>query len=277
MCNKFEKHIQLEKSQTALECLSENIDLSNQQLKKIMHNGAVWLENSYGINRIRRAKKMLRHKDWLHFYYNIEIQNEKPLPARLISDEGDYSVWDKPCGMYSQGTKWGDHCSIYRWAENNLQPQRPAFIVHRLDKSANGLIILAHKKKVAAKFGKIFENRGIYKKYRVVVEGELTSADLPEKKLPCEISNILDDKPAISEILSFEYDKINFQTTVELNIKTGRKHQIRRHLSGLGFPVVGDRLYGANNLKVDLQLSSIELAFICPVTSVQKKFKLESD
>jgi len=127
MCNKFEKHIQLEKSQTALECLSENIDLSNQQLKKIMHNGAVWLESSHGISRIRRAKKKLIHKDCLHVYYNEKVQNENPQPASLISDEGDYSIWDKPCGMYSQGTKWGDHCSIYRWAENNLQPQRPAF------------------------------------------------------------------------------------------------------------------------------------------------------
>jgi len=147
--------------------------------------------------------------------------------------------------------------------------------VHRLDKSANGLIILAHKKTVAAKFSKMFENREVQKKYRVVIEGELTFSNLPENSLPCEINNMQDDKRAISEILSFEYDSINSQTTVELKIKTGRKHQIRRHFSSLGYPVAGDRLYGASNLNVDLQLSSVELAFICPITSMQKKYKLD--
>jgi len=270
MTIRFEKHIEVNDTLTALACLSEYTELSKQQIKKIMQNGAVWLESKYGIKRIRRAKKTLNQGEILHVYYDASIQDSKPPEARLISDEGDYSVWNKPCGMYSQGTKWGDHCSIYRWSEQNLLSQRPAFIVHRLDKAANGLIIIAHKKKTAARFSKMFELHEINKKYKAVVEGLLEDI-----KLPYEINNELDGKKSISEILTTSLDKNKDQTLVEIKIKTGRKHQIRRHLSELGYPIVGDRLYGAKNIVSNLQLSSVELEFMCPVRSERVKYELK--
>ena len=269
MTTKFEKHIEISGSKTALESLSENTELSKQQIKKVMQNGAVWLESAYGVNRIRRAKKIVNEGEMLHIYYDAEIHKTNPPEAQLISDEGDYSIWNKPCGMYSQGTKWGDHCSIYRWSEQNLMPQRPAFIVHRLDKSANGLIIIAHKKKIAAKFSKLFEQHEINKKYRAVVEGLLEDITLPY-----EINKELDGKKSVSEIISTRLDENKKQTIIEIKIKTGRKHQIRRHLSGLGFPIVGDKLYGAKNIEHNLQLSSVELGFICPVRAQSVKYEL---
>jgi len=277
MSSKFEKHIRLEKTQTIIDCLSDNVELSKQQLKKIMQNGALWLENSHGINRVRRAKKIVHKNDQLHLYYDESIQSLTPSRAEfeaesraeLISDEGDYSIWNKPAGMYSQGTKWGDHCTVYRWAEKNLLPQRQAFIVHRLDKAANGLIIIAHKKSTAAQFSKMFEQREINKKYRAVVEGLID-----DLALPFEIKNKLDDKIAISEIVSLSLDKNKNQTTVEIKIQTGRKHQIRRHLSDMGYPIVGDRLYGVKPTQQNLQLSSVELEFICPLTLKQMKYSL---
>ena len=150
----------------------------------------------------------------------------------------------------------------------NLMPQRQAFIVHRLDRAANGLIILAHKKSIARKFSAMFENRQIYKKYRARVEGIVSSLDLPY-----EIKNKLDDKLSISEIVSVTKIDQN-STDLEVVIKTGRKHQIRRHLSGLGYPIEGDRLYGAKNLAVDLQLSAVHLKFICPVNGEHKEWFL---
>lgn len=267
---KFEKHIEVNKSQTALSCLSDNTELSKQQLKKVMQNGAVWLESKYGINRVRRAKKIINEGESLHIYYDPLIHDSEPAEAQLISDEADYSIWNKPSGMYSQGTKWGDNFTIYRWAEQHLLPQRPAFIVHRLDKAANGLIIIAHKKKVAAKFSKMFEFHEINKKYRAVVEGVFE-----EITLPYEIKNELDGKISISEILAVSRDSNKNETVVEIKIKTGRKHQIRRHLSGMGYPIVGDRLYGSNNTDLNLQLSSVELAFMCPTRFERVKYNLK--
>ena len=129
-------------------------------------------------------KKSLNENDTLHLYYDASIQNSVPAVAELIADEGEYSIWNKPFGMYSQGSKWGDQCTIYRWAEEHLMPQRPAFLVHRLDRAASGLIMLAHPKKVATAFPRLFESRDIQKQSTSTVEGYL-----PRVKLPHTISN----------------------------------------------------------------------------------------
>jgi len=273
MQSKFEKHISVvESQQSVLECLHENVELSKQKIKQVMQNGAVWLETEHGITRIRRAKKTVHQGEVVHLYYNLEIQDKKPQIAELIADEGDYSIWNKPSGMYSQGSKWGDHCSIYRWAEQHLKPERPAFIVHRLDRAAHGLMILAHKKSVATQFSNLFAKNKIYKQYSAVVEGQMLGYPLP-----FEINNKLDDKVAISEIISLTLDEASNTTKVGLVIKTGRKHQIRQHLASMGFPIVGDRLYGAKNIESDLQLASVCLKFICPVTAQQKEYYLNDN
>jgi len=238
-----------------------------------MRNGAVWLETARGIKRIRRAKKSLTKGELLHFYYDEQIQQTCPPAAALIADEGAYSVWHKPYGMYSQGTKWGDHCTIYRWAEQHLQPQRPAFPVHRLDRAASGLILLAHKKSIAAAFAAMFQQHTISKQYRVKVAGLLKLASLPYI-----LDTPLDNKPAITEIVQIHTDTQSGTSELIINIKTGRKHQIRRHLASINHPVIGDRLYGIQTSMTDnqtnLQLKAIYLSFICPLRNQQKIFQL---
>ena len=168
--------------------------------------------------------------------------------------------------MYSQGTKWGDHCTIYRWAEQHLEPQRPAFPVHRLDRAASGLMILAHTRKMAQVFSDMFKNRKIHKRYRATVEGELNNIDLPYT-----INTTIEDKPAVSRIISLQaQDKI---TILTIEIETGRKHQIRRHLSEMGYPIVGDRLYGSGESEEDLKLQAVYLKFICPITDKVREYE----
>ena len=273
MTLRFEKHIEVDHPDiTAIDLLAGHCSLTRKQLKAAMSNGAVWLESKHGIQRIRRAKKRLKQGDWLHLYYNSDIQAQSPVSAALVADEGDYSIWNKPYGMYSQGSKWGDHCTIYRWAEQHLQPQRPAYLVHRLDRAANGLIILAHNKKTATAFLEMFRQHAITKHYRAVVEG-----DLSRLELPFTIDAALDEKPAESVILKTEYDPDHQTTTVIIDIRTGRKHQIRRHLSGFGHPVIGDRLYGAKDTEKDLQLSSVLLSFKSPIDNALRRYSLTED
>jgi tRNA pseudouridine32 synthase/23S rRNA pseudouridine746 synthase len=234
-----------------------------------MTKGAAWLESSIGIHRLRRAKKILNPGDILHLYYDQAIQDSTPAAAELIADEGEYSVWNKPYGMYSQGSKWGDHCTIYRWAEAHLKPQRPAFLVHRLDRAASGLIILAHSKKTAAAFSALFKNRQIQKQYKAMVEG-----NPGQLTLPYIISNDIEEKPAISTIIAID-PLDNNKTLITIEIETGRKHQIRKHLSASGYPIVGDRLYGSGQSKKNLQLQSCYLKFNCPLTNTVREYSLK--
>ncbi|TQV85279.1 RluA family pseudouridine synthase [Aliikangiella coralliicola] len=274
---KFEKHFQITSPDVPLiDHLKLSCpQLSKQKLKNALQSGAVWLGRNKSINRIRRAKKVLHVGDEIHVYYDENILLAKCSDAELVADEALYSLWNKPQGMFSQGTKWGDHCSIARWVEQNGFPQRPSFQVHRLDRATSGLVLVAHSKKVASQLTGMFENRKVEKRYYARVNGKFEARDIPLK-----IETKIDGKKSVSVVLSAQYDVDDDQSLLLVEIKTGRKHQIRRHLSELGFPIVGDRLYG--NLSVDsskselpdLQLTACYLAFICPVTGEHKEYKL---
>lgn len=272
----FEKHIPiLDTDKSSIDYLSENTSLPKQQLKQVMQKGAVWLTHNKSTQRLRRVKRKLSPGDELHIYYNLQILNTEPPKPTLISDEVQYSIWIKPSGLLSQGSKFGDHCSIGRWVEMNLTPERPSFIVHRLDRAATGLMLIAHSKRMATKLSALFASRDIRKSYRALVQGQLLT---PNKPLTCR--QPVDEKEAISHITSLHYCKKTHQTLIDIRIDTGRKHQIRRHLSGLGFAIVNDRLYGNKKDELsdndNLQLAAYQLEFQCPQTGESKSYQLSS-
>jgi tRNA pseudouridine32 synthase/23S rRNA pseudouridine746 synthase len=269
----IEFHITVEHADSnAVQLLHEASGLTKQRVKAAMNNGSVWITHAQNNQRLRRVKRALQPGDELHLYYDEKIQAEKPPEPALIEDAGGYSVWRKPFGMRSQGSKWGDHCTIMRWAEQHLQPERTAYPVHRLDMAANGLIIVAHSKSVAAALSELFRERRIDKHYQAVVHG-----DLSQQTTPLRVETPIDTKVACSEVSFLAYDKDSQRSLVEVRIETGRKHQIRRHLAESGLPIVGDRLYGSGeNDDADLQLTAYKLAFHCPVNDRQVEYVLPS-
>ena len=266
--SRFEKHIEINNnSAVAVDLLSLETGLSKQQIKQIMQKGAVWLTKGKKTQRLRRAKRALQAGEILHLYYDLKVLNAEPPEPELISDEGAYSVWNKPFGMLSQGSKWGDHCTITRWAEQHLQPQRVSFVVHRLDRAANGLIIVAHEKNAAAALSGLFQQRLIDKRYRVQVHGKFDDRAV-------RVATDIDGRSAISNFILKSYDGTADRSMLEVKIETGRKHQIRRHLLSIGYPIVGDRLYGVEVDEEDLQLTAWYLGFHCPLSDTDKHFDL---
>lgn len=255
---------------SAVELLASESGLSRQKIKQAMQKGAVWLSDNKGTHRLRQQSKKLHAGTTLHFYFDPAILNAKVDDAILIADEGDYSVWYKPRGMLSQGSKWGDHCVINRWVEQHLEPQRPAFIVHRLDRFASGLILIAHKKKVATLLADLFQQKKINKQYKVIVHGKFTDDIVTYR-------NDIDNKPAVSHISFLQYDEVSDTSLVQVDIETGRKHQIRFHLSEAGYPVVGDRLFGNAEGDADLQLTAFKLSFLSPTDGTAKIYILDEE
>lgn len=268
--SKQEHHIAItESGRTALDWLASHTKLSKQRIKQTMDKGAVWLTHGKHTQRLRRAKRTLSEGDTLHLYYDETVLQQLVAEPLMIADEGTYSVWYKPCGMLSQGSKWSDHCTINRWVEKHLTPQRPAFIVHRLDRAATGLILIAHSKQATQALSACFENRVMDKRYRAIVHGDCSRRQQPET-----ITDEIDGRRACSHVRCLEYHTESDRSLLEIQIETGRKHQIRRHLAGIGHPIEGDRLYGVGDEKNDLQLTACSLAFRCPLTGQERQYLL---
>jgi len=252
----------------AVDLLSVKTGFSKQKIKLAMKKGAVWLTDARGTQRIRRHSKKLVVGNTLHFYFDSRIFNEEVADAKLICDETEYSVWYKPRGMVSQGSKWGDYNAINRWVERRLKPQRPAFIVHRLDRFASGLILIAHTKKMATMLSALFQQKQINKQYKALVQGSFP----PEK---ITFRDAVEGKHAVTHASLLKYEQKSNTSLVQLDIETGRKHQIRYHLSKAGFPIIGDRLFSAKDSKSDLQLTAYKLSFVSPIDCKEKEYLLE--
>ncbi len=266
---RLEKQLVVELADTsAIDLLAEGLPLSRQKLKQTMEKGGVWLKKAKGgRRRIRRAKTPLHKGDVLELHYDAHILAAEAPSPQLIADKKAYSVWYKPAKMLSQGSKFADHCAITRWIEKNHEPRRTAYLVHRLDRAASGLILIAHDRNTAAKLSNLFSTRNIQKRYRVEVNGKFAG------DLPMRITTPLDGKTAESSILSASINDDQSELVVE--IRTGRKHQIRRHLSEAGWPVSGDKLYGDPNARGELKLKADYLSFICPLSGVPVTYQLD--
>lgn len=276
------QHWQLQAKEpiSALQLLADNTGLSKQYLKTCALKGAVWVQrtNNGKVERLRRLKTELKTGQQIDFYHNKALLNQEPKAPKLIADFGNYSVWLKPRGMLSQGSKWADFTALYRWVEMNYQPDhnpRQCWIVHRLDRATSGLMLLAHSKKMASQLSRLFEQNQIKKTYQAWVHGQF-----PQQTQTYDSE--IEGKTAISHALLLEYQTEHNISKVEVQIETGRKHQIRRHLSVAGFAIIGDRLYGLNGLDeklnkklaktlpntLDLQLSAVELCLPCHLNEV---------
>jgi tRNA pseudouridine32 synthase/23S rRNA pseudouridine746 synthase len=251
--------------------LADHTDLSQAKIKDAMQKGAVWLLRGNDKRRLRRASKPLKVGDRLELNYNAKLLNQVVPESQLIHDAQHYSVWFKPYGLYCQGSRWGDFASINRWVEVNLpkilnSAERPVFLVHRLDRATTGLILLCHSKTAARLFSAMFEEGKMDKCYQAIVHGDFSV--LPQDY---EVDRMVDGKVARSV---FSYvDSKHDCSLVDVRLLTGRKHQIRQHLSALGYPIVGDRLYGGGDCKGrDLQLQSVSLRFACPITDREQHY-----
>lgn len=248
----------------AVDALAVETGLSRTRIKRAMTCGAVWINRAGKAQRLRRAKADLRVGDQVSLYYDEAILAAEPAPPDLIMDRAAYSVWHKPAGLLSSGTRWGDHCSINRLVERQLD--RPAFLVHRLDRFAWGVMVLAHTRAAAAHLSAQFQARTVEKTYKAVIHGHLDG--------PRRIEAALDGREAITLIEPI--DGNDLASLVEVRILTGRKHQIRRHLATVGLPILGDRQYGERPSGPDdqLMLASVRLAFDCPVSEARVTFDL---
>ena len=153
-------------------------------------------------------------------------------------------------------------------------------IVHRLDKDTSGLIVIAKNDKVHAALTEMFQEKKIKKTYLAILKGKLNKSegkvvtqigrDKIDRKKMTVIDDITKGKNAITNYKVVSQN--NLFTLVKVNIETGRTHQIRVHMRHLGYPILGDSVYGRKDNEKRQMLHAYRLEFLHPVTGNPMKF-----
>lgn len=189
-------------------------------------------------------------------------------------------------------TSYLEEHNITKWAENS--PEDRLGVMSRLDVGTSGLMIVAKNEKAFYSLKELFANREIKKTYHGLVQGvpKQTTGRIiapigrhPNSKFKFAITtngkeSITDYTVLRSKQIELD-DQLYSVSLLEFDLKTGRTHQIRVHLSSVGFTIVGDKLYGANpklaeKLNIKRQwLHSKKVEFIHPI--LKKKIVVESE
>lgn len=246
--------------------------LSKIVIKDAMQKGAVWLKRPGSKEqRIRKARFELQAGDRLSLYYDSQILNLKPSQPHLVARQKTYSVWYKPAGLLTQGTRFGDHCSLLRFVEKQPEFGGTIKLIHRLDREARGLVLLAHNQRAASGLSELFQTREIEKRYWATAYGQVGAIG---ETLICDTA--LDGKIARTLITVMEIVGDGQFSILDILLETGRTHQIRRHLSMLGHPLVGDCRYGDGvQGNAVLQLCASSLKFVCPLTGKNRSYAIK--
>ncbi|NMP33270.1 tRNA pseudouridine(65) synthase TruC [Thalassotalea sp. M1531] len=188
--------------------------------------------------------------------------DEKPVLNILYQDDYMVAV-DKPAGLFVHRSFLDRHEKYFALQLVRDQVGKYVYPIHRLDKPTSGVLLFALDEKTAKALNELFDQRAIEKTYFALVRGFLNECGVVDYPLKPKLDKIGDkfasqDKEAQLAITEYQtlqqgvinkpvgrYDSVRY-SLVRLKPKTGRRHQIRRHLAHLRFPIIGDVNYGDN-------------------------------
>ena len=219
----------------------------------------------------------------------IELKAQD-IPIEIVYEDSDIIVVNKPKGMVvhpangnPDGTLVNAIMAICKDSLSGIGGEIRPGIVHRIDKDTSGLLIVAKNDNAHVKMSEQIKNHEVKKTYIALVRGVFkeneATIDMPIGRSTSDRKKMAvnkNGKDAITHIKVLKrFDKY---TLLQVNIETGRTHQIRVHLSHIGYPIVGDYTYsnGKNEFDVIGQcLHAQKLEFKHPIT--QKDMCLEAE
>lgn len=154
-------------------------------------------------------------------------------------------------------------------------------LVHRLDRPVGGIMVFAKTSKAAKRLNEQIKNHEFKKTYLAVLDGTLKNKNdklvnylYKDEKL--KKSMVVDKSHLKAKLSELNYEVIGYnddKTIVKINLITGRHHQIRVQFSNIGYPLVGDQLYGKENKK-QIMLYAYKLEFIHPTTKEKMTYQI---
>lgn len=227
--------------------------------------------------------KIVKSGDYVHqgdsiVVYENEVVNHKyfELDLNVIYEDDELAIVEKPAGIPVSGNTFKTLQNalpqhIHKSAAKDYLPI--PLPVHRLDAPTHGIVVVAKTHSTRVALGRIFENRQVKKYYQAIVQGKLEGRGT--------LNSSIDGKEALTHFQSlavFPSVKNEWNSLVNLSPVTGRMHQLRIHLSRLGFPIVGDKQYGKIGFTLKhkgMFLAAVGIAFNHPKTNEELMFEIE--
>jgi 23S rRNA pseudouridine1911/1915/1917 synthase len=256
-------------------------DSSNNSLKKLLEHDRVRVNGEI----VRIGKTLLQAGDW------VEIGDKafvKTLPQDLdiLYEDEHLLVINKKANLLTIATEKEKEETVYAYLSAYVKAQKSEnkiFVVHRLDKKASGILVFARSEEVKRKLQAQFEKHDIERMYIAIVEGRV-------KDETGTVQNYLAENRAFKVYVTDEEKKGKLAITdylvkkrtagytwLEVATRTGRKHQIRVHLGGLGHPIIGDKEYGSKKNPLQrLGLHACRLGFVHPATGEKMTFEVDA-
>jgi 23S rRNA pseudouridine1911/1915/1917 synthase len=234
-------------------------NLTRSQIQLLNRSGAIRIEGHPDKSGYRIRGGETIEVD-LHSLQPAPLTPEQ-IPLQIHFEDQDIAVVDKPAGLVvhpGSGTNGATlvHGLLFHFQDlSNVGGEARPGIIHRLDKKTSGLLVVAKNNVAHARLSKDFQDRKVQKTYIALVHGKLRqpsgTIELSVGRHPT-IRTKMSVSPTRGRSAFTEYrvvEEFRGFSLLEVNIKTGRTHQIRVHLSAIGHPVVGDDVYGERSYK----------------------------
>ena len=262
--------------------ISENTEYSRTAVQRLIEEDKITVNG-----KKEKASYKVQNGD------KIEIEEEpakeielkaQDIPVEILYEDNDIIVVNKPKGMVvhpangnPDGTLVNAIMSICKDSLSGIGGEIRPGIVHRLDKNTSGAIIIAKNDKAHINLSEQLKNHEIKKTYIALVRGIVkennATINMPIGRSKKDRKKMDVDKNGKEAITHFKVLKrYKDCTLLEINIETGRTHQIRVHLSHIGYPIIGDEVYsnGKNKWNIVGQcLHAKSLDFMHPITGKQ--------
>ena len=266
--------------------VSEKLNISRSQVKN-------YLSSILVNGNIKKLSYSLKLNDIVEINIKTDDNEEEEdilaenIDLDILYEDEYLLVVNKPCNM-------SVHCSpserhgtlvnalLYHIKDFNFVGDKSrAGIIHRLDKDTSGIMIVGKNADIVSAIQEQFKNRTIKKIYHAIVIGVLRE-NFYEINLPIVRHSVYRKKMTVREdgkkALSYikVLNRFKKHTLIEVNIKTGRTHQIRVHCSYKGFPVAGDKIYSKSYSNYsNLMLIAKQIEFTHPISGEIIKFEVD--
>jgi 23S rRNA pseudouridine1911/1915/1917 synthase len=259
--------------------------LSRSQLQQIIRQGNVLVNAAAA-----RASQPVLQGDTITVFMSPPEPIEpgpEPIPLDVVYDDKDIIVINKPAGLtvhpapgHTGHTLVNALLSRYPEIAHTGEPDRPG-IVHRLDKDTSGLMLIARNNEAYRNLISQFKSHTVNKSYLVLVKGKLeTKYGIIEAPIGRDPENrqrmavVEEGKEAKTTFRVKEY--YDSYTLLDIKLDTGRTHQIRVHMAAIGYPVVGDTVYGVKSIYTNRQfVHAYKLGFHLPSGNNYREFTCE--